>query len=842
MARRTSAAISVSISGDQRLSRVLKRVLSGSLCVSTRKPSPDLPRNPSASMTAPLVPLAVACSLGILISSWGFLEPGMMAAIGLGSALLNLKKFARPSLNLIGCCVLWFCAGTLAFLSWSFTAPHEIASFLTEEPRQVLLRGLVVDDPMEFFAPNEPERHVCVVRVHDLRTDQGWRPATGFARVRLVSPRLALAYGDEVLLEGALSQIPAAGNPGQFDWRGALARQRIHALVAVAPFQGVVRLRVHQGRWWLQAIAWLRHRLEQLIREHFSDSHSGLLRSFLLGQRVALDEELKQAFVETGTMHLVVISGFNVGLIAGVLELFLRLIGFPLRVRLVLSGLSLVGYCLLTGMQPPVTRATIMALVVLGALWLDRVINWPNTLAVAALVILGGSPAQLFDPGFQLSFGAVISLLVFTARLRTSCESTLPIQSDWVRRYVGISLASTLAIWIGLWPVLAWYFHLVSPISILANLVLVPLVSLLVSVGTVVLMLGVVVASVVTWTAGSLSWLVDLTVRCVQWCHQIPGGWWPIGRPSWMLIGGYYGLVALSLACRRLRLTVGWVIACWLVGLNVWLWSGVGAHVLASRWLEVTILDVGHGDSLVIRTPSQHTLLVDAGTLEAGRYTVVPFLQFRGWQKLDALILTHPDEDHVGGALPVLRRVHVKRLLTNGATGTTQIAHRVLTLVQARHVPTERLAAGMVFTGMPGVAITVMHPPPGWVPGTPPHSNDNSVVLKLTTGDVSVLLCGDVEEYGVPWLMAWGPALHSTVLKVPHHGSALGRAQRPFLEQVHPSLAVLSVGFLHHLPTKEVMQDLVAVGAKVLLTRRDGAITIRTDGTRLIVHTGRSGR
>jgi len=793
-------------------------------------------------MIPPLVPIAVAYLLGVLVASSLSLIPSIPFVVGLSGVLTSLTARSHRRVSLIALLVLWVCIGMLRTTSWLSVPPSHVRFLVRPEPEPVLVHGVVVDDPVELFSPNEPERHVCVVRTIHVRTQDGWRVATGLLRARLQRPRLTLAYGDEVLLEGAWSSVRGPGNPGQFDWRAALARQRIHVLLSVEPHHGVVRLHTGHGRWWFRALYTLRHRLEALITEHFSAYHAGLLRSFLLGQRVALDEDLKQAFIETGTMHLVVISGFNVGLIAGVLELILRIAGLPLRLRLVTSSLALFGYCLLTGMQAPVMRATVMTWVVLGAIFLDRLINWPNTLAAAALAILCVNPMQLFDPGFQLSFGAVLSLLVFTSRFRTGLAPLVRIHPEWLQRYVAISLASTVAIWVGLWPLLAWYFYLVSPVSVLANLVLVPLVSLLVTSGTILLSLGTVAASVVQWTSPGFACLLDVTVGCVRWFHQIPFGFWPVGHPAWLLIAGYYGLVVLTLLRHRLRLSPGWVVVCWLIGLNVWLWGRIGLQAARSRWLEVTILDVGHGDSLVIRTPSQHTLLVDTGTQDAGQYAVVPFLRFNGFHTLDALVITHPDEDHLGGTLPLLRHVRMTRLLTNGSAASTQTAREVFRLVDARRLRPNRLAAGMWLTGAPGLDMIILHPPPHFVPGTAPSSNDNSVVIKITMGKVNLLLCGDLEERGLPWLMRWNQALQAQILKVPHHGSALGPWGRSFVEQVHPDVAVISVGRAHHLPSTEVLHDLAEVGAWVFLTRRDGAITLRTDGIRLEIRVFRGSR
>lgn len=810
----------------------------------------------------PLVPVTVAFLLGILLAWSCPIEPRLLAGLSVASALVALRS-RRLGRSAVALLIVWACLGAARTTQWLHRPSHHVARMVHDEPTPVLLHGVVVDDPAGLFAPGEAERQVVVVNARHVRTETGWRAATGFARARLRGPHARLSFGDEVLLEGRWSGVQGPGNPGQFDWAAALARQRIQVLLSVEPFHGVLRLVSGQGPAWLGALYAFRHRLDQVIGASFDELHAGLLRSFLLGQRVALDERLKQAFVETGTMHLVVISGFNVGLIAGILEILLRLAGLSLRPRLVLSAVVLGGYCVVTGMQPPVVRATIMAWIVLGAIGLDRVINWPNTLAAAALLILCVNPAQLFDPGFQLSFGAVASLLVFTGRFRAFLEPRLqfgpawsphlfvgPKGRDsafqrskqvggWLRRYVAISLASTFAVWVGLWPVLAWYFHLVSPISIVANLVLVPLVSLLVGIGTVILMMGVMAQAVVRWAAPVLIWLIELIVGCVRWFHHAPGGWWPMGHPPWLLIGGYYGLLLFSLVRRIVRVPVERVLLCWLVGLNLWLWSRAVAEAFQSRWLEVTVLDVGHGDSIVVRTPNQQTLLVDAGTRDAGRYVVVPFLRFRGIQQLDALVLTHPDEDHLGGAIPLMQHSTVHGLFTNGFPAATRTARQALHLAGSRLVRQARLTDGMRLTGLGSTDITVLHPPAFFVPGTTPSSNDNSLVVKVTQGAVSVLLCGDLEEQGVPWLMRWGPALRSTVLKVPHHGSALGPWQRRFFERVHPELSVISVGRLHHLPVAGVLHDLQVLNSMIYVTRDHGAVTIRTDGKQLLVKTYR---
>ena len=786
---------------------------------------------------APLVPVTITFLLGILFATHAPVAPTIPLLGGFIGAAMVWRMRAQPR-SLWAVMLVWCCLGMLRMTAWSAHPDHHLKDLLCDEPQPVRLHGVVTDDPVELFEPHEFGRTTCVIDLRHVRMNGRWQALQGRVRATLQDAVDPVTYGDELLVEGEWSRVPSPGNPGQYDWRRALARQRIHGLLRVKPFNGVVMLRRHQGQPWFSAVFRLRDRWEDLIRTIFRPQDEGLLRSLLLGQRVALEERLKDAFVETGTIHLLVISGFNVGLIAALCELLFRVLGIPWRLRLVHSAIALGGYCVLTGLQPPVARATLMAWVVLGSYALDRVISWPNALALAALVILWVNPTQLFDPGFQLSFGAVLSLLIFTPKWSAWLQQVGHwVHPDWLRRYVALSVSATAAIWVGLSPILAWYFDLVSPISMLANLLLAPLMSVLVILGTSLLTCGTFMEPVMRWGSGMMTWLLHAIVSCVSWCHAIPGGYWFIGRPVSAWLVGYYALLTISVAGLRRGWTRSRVLICWVAALAVWVWSVVAVRVEASRWLCVDVLDVGHGDSILVRTPRGETLLIDAGSQDAGRARVVPFLRWAGLSTLDALVLTHSDEDHLGGAIPLLEHIRVKRLLTNGVRDDTMSARLVRRLAAAHHVPEVVLAAGMRIAGDSSVAIEVLHPPPGLVSGVAPKSNDNSIVVRIAKGTVSVLLTGDIEEGGLPVLLGSGQLLPSTVLKVPHHGSRLGSAGEAFFHAVHPAVAVLSVGRLHHLPAPETLEALSRTGAAQYLTRDDGAIQIRTNGSRLKIVT-----
>ncbi|MBI2495370.1 MAG: ComEC/Rec2 family competence protein, partial [Candidatus Omnitrophica bacterium] len=526
---------------------------------------------------------------------------------------------ATRNAQLVALLLFWGCLGTLRMTVWHRHPDAQLTEALSDEPQPVRLHGLVVDDPVELFEPGEVEpdvssqvtgsglrvpgelsatrnpklatrngRQICVLALRHRETAAGWRPIAGRLRATIHSPRQFLRYGDEILVEGQWFRVPAPSNPGQYDWRASLARKRIHGLLRVRPFDGLVMLGRGQGNRVLAAVFRLRQRWEQLLRVHFNARDAGLLLGLLLGQRAEIDEDLKEAFQTTGTIHLLVISGFNVGLIAALLELFFRLAGVPWRLRLILLALSLGAYAILTGLQPPVVRATLMAWLVLGARALDRALSWFNILAAAALVMVWIDPAQLFDPGFQLSFGAVLSLLVFTGRWKSWLDGRLGwVRPGWLRRYLCLSLTATSAVWVGLAPILGWYFHLVSPVSMLANLVIAPLMSALVSVGTTLLMAATLYERIMAWGHGPLTLLLAATVRAVSWCHAIPGGFWFIGHPAPLFLLGYYGLLSLSILRVRLGWTHGYALSVWLAGLAIWVWGLLARHWVESRWLRV---------------------------------------------------------------------------------------------------------------------------------------------------------------------------------------------------------------------------------------------------------------
>ena len=257
-------------------------------------------------MRAPLVPVTIAFILGVLAAAGVPCPLPVVLSIGAlsAAAACRWRRDRRRSTPVM--LLLWACLGVVRMAAWSAHSENRLAAHLPDEPQAVRLHALVVDDPVGVFDPDEPSRAVCVLRLlHTRAGDGSWRPLAGRLRARLQQPEVTPAYGDEVVVDGEWCRVPSPGNPGEYDWRAALARQRIHGLLRVRPFDGVAVVAHGRGSWLLAAVAALHRRWERLIDAAFTARDAGLLRALLLGERGPLEERLKRAFVETGTVHLV---------------------------------------------------------------------------------------------------------------------------------------------------------------------------------------------------------------------------------------------------------------------------------------------------------------------------------------------------------------------------------------------------------------------------------------------------------------------------------------------------------------------------------------------------------
>jgi competence protein ComEC len=676
----------------------------------------------------------------------------------------------------------------------------------------IAIEGLLAEEPVRWT----PDRTRLLLDVGALHAGGERRPATG--RVQLTvhgELGVRLGEGQRVLVDARLHRPVGFRNPGGFDYPAHLRRQGI-LLVGHARADRVTALtpdappaRVAVKRW---AVA--------VISRRLPERSAALLAGLLLGERSALPRESDEAFRRAGVYHILAVSGFNVALLAGAVFGGLAASGVPRRGAAAAAAGALVGFALVVGAQPSVLRATVMGLLLLAALLLDRESQLPNALALAGLALLLWRPDDLREPGFQLSFAATAGIVHLTPWITAVLEGRG--WPAWLAAAVAVSLGAQAAVT----PLMLTHFNQLSLIGVAANLAVVPVAAVATTLGMLALLVEVASGAVAALLFETL-WLVLLALRAAVWfAAALPAAMVHLPAPSGTAVAAWYGALLLVpglAASRRVRAVVA-LLAVAVAGLSIWPWLRP-----TETMLRVTFLDVGQGDATLIELPEGPRLLVDGGAagprrFDVGERVLAPFLWNRPLTRLDAVALSHWDADHAGGLAAVLTRFHVGEFWESGYPPTG--APETLAALRRSRALRRALTAGQrVWIGR--ALVTVLGPGPG----PPAAPNDQSLVLRLDWRGLSLLLAGDLGPRGEALLLERSAPLRALVLKVAHHGSRFS-STAAFLERARPQLAVVSVGarnpFRH--PSAEALARLAAAGARVYRTDRDGAVVLETDG------------
>jgi len=729
-------------------------------------------------------------------------------------------------------CGLLFLLGTLRYLlALPHFAPEHLAYY--NDRGLVEVRGVVAREPDERDTYTN-----LTVRAEELFIEGRRIAVKGTLLLRI--PRLpAYSYGDRIAAYGFLRTPPEWED---FSYRDYLARKGVFSTMRPKRIELLER---GQGNPFWSALYALKERAHQVITACVPEPEASLLSGILLGLEWGIPKPLMEAFRRTGTSHIIAISGFNIAILVGFLNgLLKRLLGrraWPF----VLAGIAV--YTLLVGADAAVVRAAIMGGLYVIAWQLGRVTYAFISLAFSALVMSAVNPFILWDVGFQLSFAATLGLILFVpwgeSKVRSFLEARLPPRLfKGVFNFVNEAVVVTLAAQLATLPLIVYYFHNLSLIGPLANFLVLPAQPGVMLWGGAMTLLGLLwlpLGRVPGWVA----WLyTTYTIRCVDflarpWWASVPMKGW---KPEFTFL--YYGLLgALMLANSERRLQLKTVLnlvrerfrfglaASWLAVIAVLVWTAALAQ--PDGRLHVIFCDVGEGDGIFIRSPQGHEIVIDGGP-SPSRFLDCVGKKTPFWDRsIDVVIISHPDEDHIAGLVPLLERYEVGAIIEPGIIDPTPSYSRLLELARDKEITRYEGRRGMSINLSDGVSLYVLNPTDK---GTCGDDNNCSVVVRLVAGKASFLFTGDAEEEAEAEMLRSGLGLQSTVLKVAHHGSKSSTTPR-FLAAVKPQVAVISVGagnrFGH--PAPEVLERLGNV--RLFRTDYDGTVEIITDGERLWV-------
>ncbi len=647
--------------------------------------------------------------------------------------------------------------------------------------------------------------------------------------------------GRRVVITAAVRPPRSFRNVGSPDARADLVRRRA-ALVGTVKSALLVEV-VGRGSWPSEIAAAARARTRDVLRRATGAGGSeaaAIGTAVLIGDRAGLDVELQQQLQRAGTYHVIAISGGNIALFSALVLAVSRVLLRRRRAGLVVAALVLLAYAAVVGGGASVLRATGMALVAIAAQILDQRGAALNVLAVTAGVLLAADPLLAFDVAFWLTTAATAGIMLglppggaSDSRLRSGARALL-LTSVWAE--------------LALLPIVAAVFQQVTVAGVVLSAVAIPGMAVAQMASLAAVVADVVAPGLVPVFGAAVRAGAMLVTGSARLVDAVPWVAWRVPPPSLSAVIVYYTALATwlwsrhpsqaTLGAARLRR----VTALGLPAVVVWV-ATAPASLLPSAPgdLRVTALDVGQGEALLVQFPNGRRLLVDAGGVSAdgrdvGERVVGPALRARGIRRLDYLLVTHADADHIGGAVSIVREFAPREVWTGIPVDDHVATARLRQAADASAAAWRRVEAGDR-VAMGAVALQVLHPGPAdW--DRPRVRNDDSVTLAVVLGGVRLLLTGDIGAAVEPAVAAAALGAEDqqrprplTVLKVAHHGSA-GSSSAPFLAATAPAVALISAGagnpFGH--PALAVLDRLGAAGADVWRTDRDGEVTVRTDG------------
>lgn len=635
-----------------------------------------------------------------------------------------------------------------------------------------------------------------------------------------------LKAGNNIGGEIFLYEFPERRNPHEFDFAQWLLN---NGFVAQGRIETIHENDHERGTGWQK----IRNYALDNIDNRLSESVAPLTKALILGYKNELSIETRNDFSRSGLAHIMAVSGMHVGFVVAPFWLIIPWLWqkkYGKAGGLIFITLLLILYAGLTGFSPSVSRASLMLwLFVYGRLYhkLKESINLAGTAMVILLII---DPFYIYNVGFQLSFGAVFTILLLIPKIQNNIPWRY--RNGW-RGTIISTMIMSVVVQISLFPILVYYFGEFSIIGPLVNTLVLPLLPVTLPAGFAVSMLGTkYMDQIIVYMA----WPVELAFL---WIENV-AKWFGTGSysyitiesiplslfPLWVVLIGFFASLQVSRARWKMLILVGIV-------MNV-MAAELFVNKMGEGGLEVTYLDVGQGDAIHIKTPGGKHILIDAGrwspTSNSGKRVLIPYFQSKNIGKLDAVILTHPHADHIGGMSELLMQMDISTVYKNNYSYSSALYIRMKELMRENEVPVRHLHTGDTIGIDPAVRVFVLGPESnGPRDGNP---NNHSVALKLVYGETSFLFTGDAEERQERVMAErYEDFLASDVYKAGHHGSNTSSTNL-FMSYVNPQLSVASLDLRNRFghPGTSAVSRIHATGSVQLFTSLEGAVVIQSDG------------
>ncbi len=627
-------------------------------------------------------------------------------------------------------------------------------------------------------------------------------------------------YGDILKVRSKLQLPSRAMNTGGFDYNNYLKSKGIYVIGFVSPHQIEKIGEINEVKSMIDFSFFTRLKIVQMINELLPTEEAALLKGMLVGDRTSFTEEMQEDFSRSGLSHLVAVSGLHVAILLMGLTYILHLLRINKKIINIICVVAIIFFIQIVGGTPSVLRAGIMAIIFLLASLVNRQSDALTSLFISALLMLIYNPMFVFSVGFQLSFCATVSLIVFYQPVYTRLSF---LQDKLIHKKIYEILIASIVVQIGIIPLTAFYFNGLSIVSIGANLVVVPFVSIVLISGILLFLMGNIHITLGQVVAGFTYVFLKLMCKIAHLFASLPFAQVKVASPNILFCISYllilfivYNLLKgerdkpkVKLSCYLLAV----VIVC-AIALQFWQLNDV----------EVTFINVGQGDCALIRCIGDKTILIDGG-----ENTVIPYLSKQGIDEIDVAIVSHYHDDHAQGILSLLEEMPVDTLALPYREHGNELHDLLIQTAQDKQIHIYYLTKGDELEINKDTYMEVISPDEFQIGRESYEENDLSLVIRFHYGDSTYLFTGDIEKGAEEYITHQNIDIKSDVLKVAHHGSDTSTT-KAFLSAVDPEYAVISVGrnqFGH--PSEEVIGRIKNTKAKIFRTDINGTISFVMD-------------
>jgi len=833
-------------------------------------------------MERPLIPLLIALIAGITAGNIVHL-PDLVAVLlflifFIVFSLSIIKKWKRY----IVCSLILsiFFLGVLNINLYLYQKPRKTDISLYTGKDKLTIEGLICKNPRVF-----PHKTFLVVSTTKIIKTGSSILVNGKILLSVKHNKQHFKYGDFIRVQTRLKKPHNFNNPGGFDYERYLLYRGIKVRGFVDDSAKILIIRRNIGNIFKIHLEDFRTSIRKLISATSPNYEGKILQALILGEKGEIPEDILEDFKRTGISHVLAISGLHIGIIAFLSLILVRtcmksseylLLRFNIfKISLLFATIPIIIYAFIAGLGISTIRATIMILTFLLSSLLDRERDILNTVALAAFIILIIAPASLFDVSFQLSFTAVTAIIVITPRLsifipKWNAEEDKPPSLKRkitlnILLFIIVSLAATL----GTLPLIAFYFNRLSTVTLLSNIMIIPIIGFVVlPLGLLTIVIAPVISPLATVLIKIASFFAGFSVSIINFLASFSFSSVFVTTPALIEITAYYLILMASVKLidtwaetnrpvpisstrqvpsnppfnksvikyRILKISFGLLILFFVA-------DGVYLHIKGKNTghLKATFIDVGQGSSTLIEFPGGKKMLVDGGgfydnsSFDIGKCVVAPFLWHERIKKIDVVVLTHPDQDHIGGLIYILRNFKIKEVWSNGQKTNRKSYLDFLEIIEEKNIPHRIISNNTPEIKIGNTSVKILNPvesiPEGGCLIPEFDFNNNGVVMKITFGDVSILLPADISQTTESNLILSVDNLRSNILMAPHHGAHTS-STIPFLRRIQPEISIFSCGpdNVFGFPDPDVLDRHRKTGAKIFRTDKNGAIAIKTNG------------